>query len=448
LRFEEENMRTALIMSLLCLSYMAFGAIVRIAHHQMSEQTWSDQPPLVASDPAPLKLVVGRDPAGRIAAMDVQTPREALGGAERPALAFRTNLVGRGGPARASLGKGTIAPGAASSPASAETTSAAVVPIAQALPGRAGEVEARPMLSPEPIEVMEVRAAAPGRPPHRPAGAARRDLVGPPTPTFKPILPSSAPSRRTEFAWLPPPRPVLKPVLPPSGGPEDRASVTEGRAEAPVGATDDASPSGLEAWWSKLKILLASDPAPSLIDSRGPDRDPVAPGDRRDDGGGSTGVDGGGGTNEGDDGGGAGDTGSGNDDGSSGAGKVGGDQGGASDGVAGGTGGERGSEGGGSTGAGSGSNRDAGDDRDEGVERGGGAGSGIDGGRSDGKDDDEGGEDRDENDKGGGKGDRGGGKGDRGDKGDRGGGKSDRGGKGDRGGGKGDKGESKGGKGR
>jgi hypothetical protein len=252
--------RTTLLLSLMCLPYLVFGSVIWAAYHQFGEQSLLDQAPLVVADQTPLKLNPGPHLRDRAAAEKVGPPEHRLQSAGRripteppgeagpaalAALQFR--LGASDGGATAPLGRDSIAVVPAAAPA--ETTPATPAEVAEPAPG---SMPAKPSF--KPLEGLQA-ASAELAPPDERTVAARLDL-------------------RRE----PAPRPALKPgVSLPREPSEWRPEPDAAQATRAVAASDQSLPEALRAWWSNLKILLASGPASSAMRAGGDDSDRQAP---------------------------------------------------------------------------------------------------------------------------------------------------------------------------
>jgi hypothetical protein len=244
----------------MCLPYLVFGSVIWAAYHQFGEQSLLDQAPLVVADQTPLKLNPGphlRDraaaekvgpPEHRLQSAGRRIPTEPPGEAGRAALAaLQFRLGASDGGATAPLGRDSIAVVPAAAPA--ETTPATPAEVAVPAPG---SMPAKPSF--KPLEGLQA-ASAELAPPDERTVAARLDLRSAPAPrpALKPAV--SLPRERSE--WRPEP---------------DAAPATRA-----VAATDQSLPEALRAWWSNLKILLASGPASSAMRAGGDDSDRQAP---------------------------------------------------------------------------------------------------------------------------------------------------------------------------
>jgi hypothetical protein len=353
--------RTTLLLSLMCLPYLVFGSVIWAAYHQFGERSLLDQAPLVVADQTPLKLNPGPHLRDRVAVEKVGLPEHRLLSAGRQSPTEPSEAAGRAALAALQF-KLDASDGAATAPLGQ-------VPIAAIPAGAPAETTLA-----TPVEVVE---PAPGS--------------MPPKPSFKPLemLPAASvelapPAERTVAARLdlrrsPPPRPALKPpVALPRERSEWRAAPDAPPVTRAVAATDRGLPEALRAWWSNLKILLASGPASPAMRAGGDDSDRQAPrgdigaavanagaeaGGGRSDPGGGADARGGGGAGDG-------TTGGGND-------RATGDRGGGSRSSGGGS--RSGNGDGGSTSGGSGGNGDGGDGQgDDGSgPRGGGDSGGL-----------------------------------------------------------------------
>lgn len=387
---------------LIGLVYGLCAGVILAAYHEFGNRSLLDPAPLVAADPRPVKSLRKDDTpdtaaisrmsgaqGANVAALADADPVPLSTGEIRPATARWPDAE----PVRAidrsaaPDGSGNVRDAAEPDPAGDELTPEE--PSVAAAPETAFELDAAVLPEAAPVVTQE---------PLPPESTAAL----PPTPAFKPldvittVVAQAAPpaafgapeaSRRAVSPGRPP-RPSLKPVPVLSKVRPEPAREPNARA---VAATGQTLPQALRAFWTNLKILLAS--APSSSDFRG-----------------DSGGNGGGGTSA---------TNSDRRAGGSGAGGASGSGGGS------GAGGGSGSGGGSGTSGGSASSGDDG----SGATSGGNSGRGGDNGGRGGRGDD----DRGDGDRGGrGDGDRGGrGDGDRGGRGD-----GDRGGRGDgRGGG-------------
>ncbi|MGH6904710.1 MAG: hypothetical protein ACREIR_18440, partial [Geminicoccaceae bacterium] len=255
------RVRTTLLLSLMSLPYLVFGSVIWAAYHQFGEQSLLDQAPLVVADQTPLKLNPGPHLRDRAAAEKVeppeprplgtglQIPTEPPGEAGRAVLAaIQFKLDASDGVATPPLGQDSIAATPAGAPAEATpaTPAEAAAPAPEPMPPKPS------FKSLEALQATSVELAPP----------AERTVAA-----------------RLDFRRAPPPRPALKPpVALPAEPSEWRAEPDAPPVTRAVAATDRGLPEALRAWWSNLKILLASGPAPAPMRAGGDDSDRQAPG--------------------------------------------------------------------------------------------------------------------------------------------------------------------------
>lgn len=280
--------RRVLAAGLIGLVYGVCTGVILAAYHQFGDQSLLHRSPLVAADPRPLKSAprqraldggtMARAPAGQgPPADDLADAAQAAPptGQIRPAMARRSDPV----PARdidpsAALGPGdSEAPGGADADRlaedrMAEQRSAAAAPeprpetVAAALPGdRAGA----PGASPEPSRV-HVAPALPPRPAFKPRAAMPTVLAeAVPAPA---ALGAPEPSRNPARGI----RPSQRSVKPLPSSQEMPSRPARAEAPRPLGPNGQGLPEALRAFWTNLRILLASAPASSGVRAGRDDR--------------------------------------------------------------------------------------------------------------------------------------------------------------------------------
>jgi hypothetical protein len=251
--------------------YATFGGVVWSAYEEFGNQSLHNFAPLVMADRAPLKLLPGEgtpDPTGlRAEAASERYSATALARREPPAL--RQSAAGASLRAREAREADTLVMTA--QPAMAPDQAEPVAPVEA--PG-AGVPVAAALETPS----LDVRAAAP----LTSAGTAADVLhsgpaaTWPAAPAFKPrdavpivvaearLAPPKASTTEASGLGASPPLPSLKPVVMPS---EQRPGRDTRLATGPA-----SLPDALRAFWTNLKILLASGPAPRVIPAGNNDR--------------------------------------------------------------------------------------------------------------------------------------------------------------------------------
>jgi len=261
--------------------YAIFGGIVWSAYEEFGSQSLLDLAPLVMADRAPLKLLPGEGGEDRTALPDRpgsdRSRATALARGDPP-----TDLLRELAPAGSSS---TGRTGEADTPASIERSAMAPHDPEPAAVADALQTERSGAAAPETRSV-DFRAAAllSSATPASPDEAPQSKAAGkwPPAPAFKPL--DAAPAVVAE-AMLPPvrskaetsglddgpPLPSLKPIVIPSERRPGRSAEQDTPVVAATGRT--SLPDALRAFWTNLRILLASGPAPRVIRAGGDDSD-------------------------------------------------------------------------------------------------------------------------------------------------------------------------------
>jgi hypothetical protein len=270
--------------------YVVFGGIILAAYDEFGGQSLLDLSPLVEADRTPLKLRPGERPADRAALPGGvgadQPAARTLARVEPPVLSLRQPVATMAPPGAASPDPG---PASKADPPPGLTELPAMAPHETA-PAGAGE-------TPEPQEALgsegsiaaaperrrrDDRAAKPlrsrlgGLPDQAPQ--AEPAAASPPAPALKPLeavpivvaeatlpaVPGSEPARSR--LGDDPPLPSLKPIVMPS---ERRPGSAVERDTRRAAATRPTLPDAFRAFWTNLKILLASGTAPQVIPAGG-----------------------------------------------------------------------------------------------------------------------------------------------------------------------------------
>jgi hypothetical protein len=244
--------------------YAAFGGVMSAAYHEFGHQSLLNSAPLVLADRTPVKLPPtedarsgaalpdpsGGDPfdAAGLPSGDPPPPGQAIP-AMAPFLADADGSLADGliPTERPALPRQDSAPGATDPGASSEW------PVAAASETASGLAAAAPALA----ELTD----------GLPAGEAS----GPPAPTFKPLdaVPTvvadatsaaDPPAADDGLRTLDPPLPSLKPMVEPSAARPERQPPPESGNTRLAADRERSLPDALRAWWTNLKILLASGP--------------------------------------------------------------------------------------------------------------------------------------------------------------------------------------------
>jgi hypothetical protein len=264
--------RRALAAGLIGLAYGICTGVILAAYQEFGSQSVRGRSPAVAVDAGPLKLV----PQHR--APDDTTRSRELGAQGMPAaeLADAAHAAPATGQIRPALARTPDA-----EPAGEMGTSAAVQESDSARHG-AGPAP----VADDPLLDRWSAAAAPEAPPEASAAAppeaasaaaveaphAASAFALPPSPAFKPLeaiptvmaeaaLAQAAPEpSQGRTSRIRPPKPSFKPLVNASG---PRSQPAPEQASRPAATTRQTLPDALRAFWTNLKILLASAPASS-----------------------------------------------------------------------------------------------------------------------------------------------------------------------------------------
>jgi hypothetical protein len=269
-----------------CAVYAICGGVVWSAYKEFGNQSLLDLAHVVLADRTPLKLLPRANPRARAALPDRvgsdQLSARAAAPAAHPAVPIRQAAAPLAPPLGGGHGSKADTLDLIERPAMARHDPE---PAATALKAQAAAVGAlqaeKSVTAALEMQSLGPRGAAPGS-----ATPAASDQVPqpqpaatlPPTPAFKPL--DAVPTVVAQAVPLPrvghnigrsrlddsPPVPSLKPIFVASEQPPGR---TSGQGTPRVTATKPTLPDALRAFWTNLKILLASGPAPRVIPAAG-----------------------------------------------------------------------------------------------------------------------------------------------------------------------------------